>query len=324
MRPQVSVIVCAYNAERTVARTLDSLLAQSLQSLEIIAVDDGSRDGTLALLRRYEQENPGRMHVYTKQNEGIAAARNFALTKVSGEYFGFLDADDTCESGMFEDLHDSAVRNGSEMAVSNFWWVSSKGKRLQQEGPYQPGREMMVHLFATLWNKLYRTDFIRSLDLRFPDGNRYEDACFLYCLSCRLTKISFVDHAYVNYMQETASITHTNNDQVKNMITVFRIILQYYRDAGLEQEYHEELEYIHIKFFLGNSFLRSARIDDRADRERTIRMGWDLLNQEFPDWHRNRYLRELGGMKNRYFRMVNDRNLMLFAWIFHCFGGSNL
>ena len=324
MRPSVSVVVCAYNAQASLGHTLDSLLAQTLKDLEIIVVNDGSTDGTQAVVEEYQKGHPGRIHAYQKENAGIAAARNYALEKVQGTYFGFLDADDTAEAGMFQDLYEKALQDGSNLVVSDFWWVSKNGRKLQKEGPYQSGRDMMVHLFATLWNKIYRTDWIRGLDIRFPDGNRYEDACFLYCLSCQVHTVSFVDHAYVNYMQTGGSITHTNNGQVKNMIRVFQIILQYYRDHGLYEEYHAELEYIHIKFFLGNSFLRSAKIDDPEDRRQTILLGWNLLNREFPDWHQNHYLKDLGGMKNRYFAMVNGGNVMFFAWLFHYFAKDNL
>ncbi len=324
MKPQVSVIVCAYNAEDSISHTLDSLLNQTLKSIEIIAVNDGSTDKTKDILEQIQIDNPEKVFVYSKENGGIANARNFGLTKVHGEYFGFLDADDTCEPDMFSDLYQSAVNNSSEMVVSNFWWVNNKGKKLQKEGPYQPGKEMMVNLFATLWNKIYKTDFIQSLNIRFPDGNRYEDACFLYCLASQLHSISFVDQAYVNYVQQGTSITHTSNSQVKNMITVFKIILQYYKDHGLYDEYHDELEYIHIKFFLGNSFLRSSKIKDKEDRRNTIMLGWNLLNEEFPNWHQNHYLKDLGGMKNKYFSMVNNGNIMLFAWVFRHFYKDNL
>ena len=77
---------------------------------------------------------------------------------------------------------------------------------------------------------------------------------------------------------------------------------------------------MHIKFFLGNSFLRSARIDDKQDRDYTIQLGWNMLNDEFPDWHHNHYLKELPGLKNLYFRMVYDWNVMLFAYLFRIIG----
>lgn len=325
MRPLVSVIVPCYNCAGTVERTLDSLAAQTLKNIELIVINDGSTDNTIDVLNAYKEAHPELlMNLYTKENEGIAEARNFGLRKVTGEYFGFLDSDDYNEPEMFSEMYRKAKEEDLELVVSDFWWENSKGQTLQKEGPYKPGPDMMVNLFAVLWNKLYKTDFIRALDIEFPYGDRYEDACFLYCLTSQLTSIGFVDKAYVHYVQNETSITHTNNEQVKNMIDVFQIILRYYRDHAKYNEYRDALEYIHVKFFLGNSFLRSASIPDKNDRRNTIMMGWDLLNKEFPQWHKNRYLKEKGGMKNRYFRTVRGWNIMLYAWLFRNFKKDNL
>ena len=179
---------------------------------------------------------------------------------------------------------------------------------------------MLIHLFAVLWNKIYDTEFVRSTNIRFPSGNRYEDAYFLYCLAPNIERLAFVDEAFVHYVQHENSITHNNNEEVKNMITIFDNILNYYAHTNRYDEYHDELEYLHIKFFLGNSFLRSARIDDKQDRDYTIQLGWNMLNDEFPDWHHNHYLKELPGLKNLYFRMVYDWNVMLFAYLFRIIG----
>lgn len=325
MRPFVSVIVPCYNCENSVIKTLDSLRNQTINCLEIIAINDGSKDHTLEVLEDYKNKYPSLdMKVYSKQNEGIAECRNFGLSKVTGKYFGFLDSDDYTDPNMFKDLYEYAIKDHLQVVVSDFYWVNSKGETLQKDGPYEKGPDMMVNLFAVLWNKLYETDFVKGLDVKFPYGCRYEDACFLYCLTPHIERLGFINKAYVRYVQHENSITHTNNDEVKDMVEVFKIILKYYRDHNLYKEYKEALEYIHIKFFLGNSFLRSSRIQDKKDREQTIHMGWDLLNDEFPDWHNNNYLKSLGGMKNRYFRMVNDHNIMLFAWIFRNFKKENL
>lgn len=325
MRPAVSVIVPCWNCADTVERTLDSLCAQTLEDLEIVVINDGSTDTTGAVLSAYADAHPERMiRIYEKENEGIAAARTFGVSKVTGRWFGFLDSDDYCDEGMFRDLYDLAEREQLQVAVSHFLWHNSQGERLEKEGPYPCGPDMMVSLFAVLWNKLYNTDFIRSLDIEFPYGDRYEDACWLYCLCAHVTRVGFLDQAYVHYVQKEGSITHNNNDQVKNMIDVFRIIVRYYKDHGFYDEYKEALEYIHIRFFLGNSFLRSARIKDAEDRRNTIMMGWNLLNETFPQWRKNHYLRTLPGMKNRYFRMVRGWNLMAFAWIFRNFKKDNL
>lgn len=323
MRPTVSIIVPVYNVEKYLEKCLDCLVNQTLLNMEILVINDSSPDNSQEIIDRYVAKYP-QVKSFIKPNGGIADVRNYGLEKVMGEYFGFLDSDDYTTLDMFEKMYDKAIQEDADVVVSNFKWVSQHDEKIQLEGPYKQGKEMMVKLFATLWNKIYKTDFVRSLDLEFPTGNRYEDACFLYCLTPHINKLAFIDEAFVSYVQHGASITHTNNVQVKNMITVFKIIVDYFKTNNLYEEYYDELEYLHVKFFLGNSFLRSSRIKDRSDRKDTILLGWNLLNQEFPNWSKNHYLNDLGGMKNKYFKMVRSWNIMIFAWIFRNFKSDNI
>ncbi len=316
---KLSIIVPCYNGSKYISRTLDSLVNQTLNDIEIIVINDGSTDNSLEIINSYKERYPDIINVHNQKNMGIAATRNVGLDLVSGEYFGFLDSDDYTSFDMFEKMYQKAKENDYEVVVSNFTWIYPDGERLEVEGPYKPGKDMMINLFAVLWNKIYKTSFIKKTGIRFPDGNRYEDACFLYCLASNISKIGFVDESFVKYVQVSTSITHTNNDQVKNMITVFNIIYDYYVSTNRFEEYKDELEYIHIKFFLGNSFLRSSLIEDKEDRTNTILLGWDLLNNKFPYWYKNKYIKTLGGFKNRYFSVVRRWNIMIFAWLYRNF-----
>lgn len=315
----LSVIVPCYNGERFIGRCLESLVNQTLQDIEIIVINDGSTDNSQDIIDSYANKYHN-IKAYKIPNSGIADARNFGVSKVETPYFGFLDCDDYTDVTMFEKMYNKAIETNAQVVVSNFYWVKGKKKKLEKEGPYNTGKDMLIHLFAVLWNKIYDTEFVRSTNIRFPSGNRYEDAYFLYCLAPNIERLAFVDEAFVHYVQHENSITHNNNEEVKNMITIFDNILNYYAHTNRYDEYHDELEYLHIKFFLGNSFLRSARIDDKQDRDYTIQLGWNMLNDEFPDWHHNHYLKELPGLKNLYFRMVYDWNVMLFAYLFRIIG----
>ena len=315
----LSVIVPCYNGEKFISRCLESLVNQTLQDIEIIVINDGSTDNSQDIIDSYANKYHN-IKAYKIPNSGIADARNFGVSKVETPYFGFLDCDDYTDVTMFEKMYNKAIETNAQVVVSNFYWVKGKKKKLEKEGPYNTGKDMLIHLFAVLWNKIYDTEFVRSTNIRFPSGNRYEDAYFLYCLAPNIERLAFVDEAFVHYVQHDNSITHNNNEEVKNMITIFDNILNYYAHTNRYDEYHDELEYLHIKFFLGNSFLRSARIDDKQDRDYTIQLGWNMLNDEFPDWHHNHYLKELPGLKNLYFRMVYDWNVMLFAYLFRIIG----
>ena len=315
----LSVIVPCYNGEKFIGRCLESLVNQTLKDMEIIVINDGSTDNSQDIIDSYANKYHN-IKAYKIPNSGIADARNFGVSKVETPYFGFLDCDDYTDVTMFEKMYNKAIEPNAQVVVSNFYWVKGKKKKLEKEGPYNTGKDMLIHLFAVLWNKIYDTAFVRSTNIRFPSGNRYEDAYFLYCLAPNIERLAFVDEAFVHYVQHENSITHNNNEEVKNMITIFDNILNYYAHTNRYDEYHDELEYLHIKFFLGNSFLRSARIDDKQDRDYTIQLGWNMLNDEFPDWHHNHYLKELPGLKNLYFRMVYDWNVMLFAYLFRIIG----
>lgn len=314
---KISVIVPCYNGEKYIARCLDSLLAQTFQDIEIIVVNDGSSDNSQDIIEDYQKRYPEKIKAVHQSNKGIATTRNTGLKYVTGDYIGFLDCDDYTTLDMFEKMYQKAIDTNADMVVSNFLWETEKGHRLEKEGPYQGGLDMIVNLFATLWNKIYKREVIEQIQIQFPDNNRYEDAYFLYCIAPYMKNIAFIDESFVRYVQVGNSITHTNNEHVKNMITVFEKIVQFYQERNLWDTYKEALCYIHIKFFLGNSFLRSCRIKDKKDRKETILMGYDLLVNNFPNWHQNQYLRQKKDLKHLYFRCISRWNILLISELFH-------
>ncbi len=94
---------------------------------------------------------------------------------VETPYFGFLDADDQALP-TYSDVFIPLLEKSPQMAVANFNWITSKDKIVYHDGPYDYGKDMVVHLFSTLWNKVYNKAFITSIGLTFPNGNRYEDS----------------------------------------------------------------------------------------------------------------------------------------------------
>ena len=174
---------------------------------------------------------------------------------------------------------------------------------------------MLVKMFATLWNKLYRTAWVQSINLKFPSGYRYEDASFLYKLVPYVKTWTYVPEAFVVYMQREGSITHNHNERVKDMIYVFEDLLNYYQTRKIYDSYQPELEYLFTRFFLGNSFLRSCQIQDKSDRNTTLKLSYELLSKHFPNYAGNAYLKAKG-LKNRYYRSVNRWTYPKYAFVF--------
>lgn len=115
-RPKVSVLVPVYNTEEYLERCLDSILSQSLVDIEVICVNDGSKDKSGEILERYRKRDR-RIRVITKENGGLPSARNAGLDAAIGEYVGFVDSDDYIEPNMFKRMVEAAENDGSEIVV---------------------------------------------------------------------------------------------------------------------------------------------------------------------------------------------------------------
>lgn len=114
---KVSVIVPIYNAEQYLKQCLDSIVNQTLRDIEIILIDDGSTDGSGKICKSYLTDS--RVSYFYKENEGLAAARDDGMKRASGDYIGFVDADDWLEPNMYEKMYEAAVSNVSDVVFCN-------------------------------------------------------------------------------------------------------------------------------------------------------------------------------------------------------------
>ena len=311
---KLSIIVPVYNGEETIEKAIVSLLCQSVP-VDIIVINDGSKDRTEEIILRLKENNDN-IHYYVKENKGIASARNFGVAKVESEYFGFLDSDDSVREDMAEKMLKAIEENEADICMSDFIWLYESGERKEARDVfYKDKHEILEKMFATLWNKIYRTEWFRKTGIEFPDGLRYEDASVLYRLAYHMDRVAYVDEAFVDYFQRKGPITHTFNININDMIAVFKGIRSFYEEKGAFEEYRDEIEYLFIRFFLGNSYLRACRIIDRDVRKETLDKGWTFLNENFPDFKKNRYLNN-SGMKNKYFRLINKQLYYANVWLF--------
>lgn len=132
--PKVSVVVPVYNTEKYLKQCVDSLISQTLEDIEIILVDDGSKDVCASLCDKLAMQDV-RIKVVHKENQGLGLARNTGIKASSGEYVGFVDSDDYVEKEMFERLYDAAQRNDADLAISGISFVDGNtfGKKGEHE-----------------------------------------------------------------------------------------------------------------------------------------------------------------------------------------------
>ena len=123
--PKVTIIVPAYNAEPYIEKCAISILHQTLDDIEIIFIDDGSTDNTGKILDDLtEKYNNAR--VIHQSNQGLYKSREIGLSLATGDYVGWIDADDYAETNMFEELYSAAIINDSELVICNYSWFPEK------------------------------------------------------------------------------------------------------------------------------------------------------------------------------------------------------
>ena len=124
---KLSVIVPVYNAEKTLSKAIDSILSQTETEIELILVDDGSSDESLAICQSYA-ERDSRVIIISQENAGVSAARNAGIAAAHGVYIGFVDADDWIAPEMYERLLEEAKRTGADVVMCDAMTAFSNGR----------------------------------------------------------------------------------------------------------------------------------------------------------------------------------------------------
>ena len=313
--PKISIIVPVYNVENYLRKCLDSLVMQTIQDIEILVINDGSPDNSQAIIDEYAAKD-SRIRAFTKENGGIATVRNYGLAKATGEYIGFVDSDDYVEKDMFEKLYELAKETDCDVACCNYFLTFEDHEEPREEYPYQGTKEMLTRFFGILWNKIYKKSFLDSLDFSFPDHRRYEDSFYLTHMAYHAPKMAWRKEPLIHYVQRSNSMTNTHNKMTLDAVYMLEHLKNYFYEKGAFDTYRDEIEYVYIRFCLGNPFVSTSKIKDQAERKEALELLWSTLNTTFPAWRKNHYLKDLPGAKHRYFRILNKPLYDLSAWIF--------
>lgn len=318
--PKVTVIVPVYNVEKYVAKCLDSLLAQTLDEIEIIVVNDGATDGSKEILLEYANKYPEKIKYLEKENGGLSDSRNYGVPYAKGEYIAFLDSDDYIEPEMYEKLYAKAKQEDSDMVECDFYWEYPNKQKLDTKESYQGKKEMLVKARVVAWNKLWKTELIQKAKVLFPKGYRYEDVEFFYQMIPFIEKVSFVKEPFIHYVQREGSISNSQNERTAEIFEVLEHVISYYKERGIYEEYQTQLEYVYARFLLCSSFLRITKIKDKRLRKKLINETWERLQKNFPNWKQNTILRTQKSGKNFYMKTVNSFTTKLYGIVFHWIG----
>ena len=214
---KISVIMPVYRVEKFVGKCIESIIAQTMQEWELIAVDDGSPDGSGRICDDYA-ERDSRISVIHKENGGAPSARNAAIEVAKGKYFYFMDSDDWAEPSMLADMYATAEENRAQLVVAGFYidtyyndtefytqeqCLPTKIFKSRQE--FRENAYMMFdkNLLYTPWNKLYLAQYILDNNIRFRD-TFWDDFPFNLEVVRNIERVVLMKEKYYHFMRARA------------------------------------------------------------------------------------------------------------------------
>ena len=223
-RVKASVIIPMYNVERYISECLNSVLRQTLQDIEIICIDDGSKDRTPNIVQEFIKQDKRIKILKNKDNRGQAYARNRGIEIASGTYIYFMDADDKLtDVKAIQILYEHAERDELDCVVFNANVMNSEAISQDSEtynyyikeyhGEILDGKEFLLRLFSygkyqcTVWQQFWNAGFIRENKLFFMENfSPHEDYFFSFQAYISSTRIKCIDrYMYIHYQRETSS-----------------------------------------------------------------------------------------------------------------------
>ncbi len=317
---KVSVVVPVYNVEKYLAHCLDTLLAQTLKDIEIIAINDGSTDKSREILLEYSKKYEERFRFYDKVNGGLSDARNYALPYCNGEYVGFVDSDDYVEHDMYEKLYTLAKKDAADIVVCDYIIEYPNHKKIMKVVPAVRKETILCNMLAAAWNKIYRLEWLRSTGVVFPKGLVYEDTEFFSKLVLSINKISYLQQPMVHYVQRNGSIANAQSkEKIRQIFMIMDNINDFYSERMLSGTLVEAKNYMCIRVLLGSSMERICRIGNYHDRNELVYETLEYLDTNIPNWKKNQYLKAMTGLRKFYLLLFTRQTSKILCFILSCF-----
>lgn len=312
---KVSIIVPVYNVEKYLTKCLDSLINQTLSEIQIIIVNDGATDGSQKIIDMFQRKS-NKIQAFLKSNGGLSDARNYGLTFATGEYIGFVDADDFVETDMFEILYNKAKQDDSDIVECNLRHTYPDKEDIEIGKQIQDKKEMLMFGRSVVWNKIYKRDWLLQTKVIFPKGLIYEDVEFFIKLIPHIRMYSYVDAASIHYVQRSNSLNNFSSVKTLDILSILNNIYIYYREQGYLREYKEALEFFFARILLCSSFKRISGIKDKEQRKEAMKKNWNLLVQTFPNWKQNRVLKQTKSHQAIFMKTCNKTTYQCYEWLF--------
>lgn len=312
---EISIIIPCYNVEEYIDRCLESVVTQTigLDMLEIIVVNDASTDNTLNKLYQWEHRFPQNIMVITyEENLRQGGARNIGLEYASGQYIGFVDADDWIDKDMYRLLYEKMCTLKADVVKCKFiredypgQYSLSEDNRHDMEYAFKPRNGLFYGWvtesgncgsYGSLGTGLYKRTLITDHDIRFPEKLAYEDNYFNGVLNLYIGSLYILDKVMYHYVFNPAStMSSINAIHHLDRLATELMLIDTFKERGAFEPWHDEIEWDFISRFYINTwhiiFTRFTYIPD------VFPVMKKSILQLFPNYRKNPYIMRLSDVR---------------------------
>ena len=276
----LSIVLPVFNVEKYLERCIKSILEGTYKDLELVIVNDGTKDNSENIIIRYLEKYNNITYI-VKENGGLSHARNVGYTYAKGEYIAFFDSDDYIEKDMYEKLMAKVKDYNYDIVVCDLYMEyeqtgkkiyvgSNVEKEYKDVEEYNNGisirKEIMEKIYIAVHNKIYKKKLIEKTfenGMPFVNGMYYEDIVYTYSILQNTRSISFVKEPLYYYVQRIGSISNNYDKKLYDIITSVEMLIENAVENNRFEDYKEILEYIGIRYMYGTFMKRIAKTKNK-------------------------------------------------------------
>ena len=304
---KVSVIVPVYNKEKELERCLESLVNQTLKEIEIIVIDDKSKDNSRNIIDKYVKLYPKKVKsIFNKKNSGIGFTRNEGLKVASGEFLGFVDADDYVDLNMFKKYYDFALKHSLDIVTGYYTKFGSEDVLFKNQffdiNNIYDDPSIILKLDYGPCNKIFRNSIVKDKKIKFAVGLKYEDMPFVALALKHSKKVGHINESYYYYYVHENSETTVLDKRVFDIFKIMDMFNEYYYDFS-DKSVVEALNILQITRYM----LQQKYQKNYDDGIKFINDGYKYLDGMNSKWRKNIWYQK----ENLFKRFVKNNKLVL-------------
>ena len=293
--PKVSIIIPFHNVEYYIGECLESVINQKLQDIEIICVNDGSTDGSRSIVEEYAKRDCRIKIIDIETRKGQGFARNRAVEIASGEYIGFVDADDYIEHDMFFELYTKASQNNNDITICQAREYDDLNKKFILSDYYSLSllsdmkdkifsavdvKDKLLDINVVLWNKIYKKSYLDKIGEKFPEGYIYEDLPFFFGTFLPAEKIQIVwKNLYIYRINRRNSTMQQFNNKILDRPDMVSLTFEKIKKFDFMADFTDKIK----GWIINDLFHRYTLLKENFQREYFFKMKRVFQNLDIED-----------------------------------------